>query len=370
MAETPPSLPQSTSKAGSRLLVPPEEQFWQRYSPHHEFQLSSAASFALHALILGLLILLGWLLFHDFDEEKKPATVDAVRIPGIIGKKFGFGPGGGGGSPGGVGAAAGGKDKTDVKTELNPDPVEKPLGNTPDPTALLKEVNPRKLEINVSPKGERTISGDAVFGKLAQATAQAEAEVNKALGRGKGGSGSGGGKDTGTGKGTGPGKDNGPGDKDKGEGGGNTPEETRAKRQMRWTLIFRTQNGKDYRDQLIDLGAILAIPTSSGDYFVIRDLKAGRAGGKVENIRETVGDRIFWTDSQPLSVQSLSGALGLNPPPPAIHAFFPQSLEQKLLKLELDYRGLSEDQIDETRFRIVRRGGTYEPQVSLQTRKR
>jgi hypothetical protein len=349
--------------------VPPEEQFWQRYSPHHEFPLSSATSIVLHALVIGLLILLGVLLFTGDNEGTKPPKIDFKVVKGELGRKFGSGPGGSGGSPEGVGAEAGGKD-TKAKTEVTAKTEKEPPGNTLDPAALLKEVEPKKLQVKISPKGERTISGDVAFGKLAQATAQAESDLKKVLSKGKGDSGSGGGLDSGSDKGKGPDKGSGLGGKDKGGGGGNTTEEIRAKRQLRWTLIFRTQHGMDYRDQLSDLGATLAIPTERGEYLIIRDLKKGARGGKIDDVRESVGDRIFWTDSQPLSVKSLSDALGLNPPPPAIHAFFPHKLEATLLKLELNYRGLPEDEIDETRFRIIRRGGTYVPEVSYQTKKR
>ena len=34
--------------------APFEEPFWQRYSPHHEFPLSSATSIALHMLALDV----------------------------------------------------------------------------------------------------------------------------------------------------------------------------------------------------------------------------------------------------------------------------------------------------------------------------
>jgi hypothetical protein len=41
----------------------------------------------------------------------------------------------------------------------------------------------------------------------------------------------------------------------------------------------------------------------------------------------------------------------------------PPELEDKLFKLELDYRGLKEEDIYETRFRIRRTPHGYEPEV-------
>jgi hypothetical protein len=61
-------------------------------------------------------------------------------------------------------------------------------------------------------------------------------------------------------------------------------------------------------------------------------------------------------------VASLARALN-QPPAPYIVVFFPEELENKLLRLELNYRGRNEEQIQETKFQIVRRGGVYEPIV-------
>jgi len=46
--------------------------------------------------------------------------------------------------------------------------------------------------------------------------------------------------------------------------------------------------------------------------------------------------------------------------------FFPESLEQKLLKLELRFGNKKEEEIIETKFRISRANGGYEPQVMSQ----
>src|SRR5262245_24937687 len=75
-------MPSATSTV-RRSLLPPDEQFWQRYSPHHEFRLSSAASIALHALVLALLALIGWSLAR-LATAQHPALADVpvVVTPG------------------------------------------------------------------------------------------------------------------------------------------------------------------------------------------------------------------------------------------------------------------------------------------------
>ena len=54
--------------------LPPEERFWKRYSPHHEFTLSSASSAVVHLLALGILALGA----HGFASWATPVEVDAI----------------------------------------------------------------------------------------------------------------------------------------------------------------------------------------------------------------------------------------------------------------------------------------------------
>src|SRR5262249_17774289 len=81
---------------GKRLPKLPEERFWKRYSPHHEFPLSFSTSTFLHLLILGLLVLIfvkGILFF----TQNRSLPVDPVRIA----------IGGGGGNKDGVEGGSG-----------------------------------------------------------------------------------------------------------------------------------------------------------------------------------------------------------------------------------------------------------------------
>src|SRR5262249_10202205 len=178
-----------------------------------------------------------------------------------------------------------------------------------------------------------------------------------APGKGKGGTGRGGGEGTGVGPGKGA---------DKGPGEGKVKSQ-RVKRALRWTMVFNTASGQDYRKQLADLSAgmtektIIAVPQPDGQYLIFRDLNRVPPAGRIEDIAEI--KRIYWVDADPQSIRSLSGALGV-PTPPHIVVFFPVELEEKLLRLELDYAKrkygeTAEDQIQETRFEIVRRGGVY-----------
>jgi hypothetical protein len=143
-------------------------------------------------------------------------------------------------------------------------------------------------------------------------------------------------------------------------------------RMLRWTMSFNTRTGEDYVRQLRGLGAILAVPVhkegQQPDYRLVRDLSRRPAKLLDEDLSKIRS--IYWIDDKPRSVQEVMNVLQLKLQPPHFVAFMPDKLEQKLLQLEKAYRGLAEDQIEETKFRIVERDGRFEPQVVEQTPKR
>src|SRR4051794_6906070 len=79
-------------KAGSALLS--EERFWERYSPHGEAPLSFTGSLALHALVIGGLILPGVYLAPLFLKPERKVRVEPVKLeaPGPAERKGGVGP--------------------------------------------------------------------------------------------------------------------------------------------------------------------------------------------------------------------------------------------------------------------------------------
>src|SRR4051812_18787282 len=107
-------------KAGpSARLVPPDEQFWQRYSPHHEFPLSTVTSAALHILVIALLLIGGWLLLKlGWTDPASPVPVDAVALGAGNSKA------GGGNGAGDDGAAAEAEVDPGDRPPLNPIPLK------------------------------------------------------------------------------------------------------------------------------------------------------------------------------------------------------------------------------------------------------
>src|SRR2546423_1068739 len=118
-----------------RQLVPPEEKFWKRYSPHHEAPLSGVSSFAIHVLAIPLLLLVALVVSKvNDDDEKRSVPVDVVRVnfSGGGGAKPGVGSGPGNNDPAekeiGEGAEAKRADRNPVDDPPKPLPVAKREG--------------------------------------------------------------------------------------------------------------------------------------------------------------------------------------------------------------------------------------------------
>jgi hypothetical protein len=326
-------------------VAPPEEQFWQRYSPHHEFPLSTISSIAIHAFVLLMLFLLGKLLFEILQNPSPPLR----EFPIIVGD------GGGRGAPDGGDQRGPGIPGNDgqVEDRGNAKKTEPAAGPEPRP-----RLDPNTIPIiPLTPKEP----GDPLLEPARRAVEESKRindetkrRLRKALGSGskdKGLGGSDKGNDTGVGKDPGPGTG-----------------ELRRERMDRWEMVFDTYSGEDYARQLAGLGAILAIPRGTADeYDIIYDLSKR----PVQLKRDDIGSihRIWWEDRKRDSIAPLCSALGITPVPGHIVAFFPEELERKLLKIELQYNGLREEQIKETRFKIRKTAGGYEPVVVEQRRK-
>lgn len=352
MSQTaPPS--EKAVKSASSPLVPPDERFWQRYSPHAELPLSSAGSFVTHILLFGLLLLASFLSTLLFNNNRS-LPVEAVRVSG------------GGGSPKGQGDGPNRGQPVEAEVQSNEKPETAPTNDVPPQPLKIQPETATKQNFDDSQRRiqEDDKASDALS-KLSQRTVRIQLPGNRP--HGKGGSGSGGG----LGKGIGPGV----GD---GTGAGNLTPTQREKRMLRWSMLFNTPDSANYVAQLRGLGAILAIPvredgSGGAHYQIIRDLSARPAKLLDEDIGN-IQRLVRWRDELPASVSGVMLVLRLNVRPSHFDAFMPVELEQKLLDLELGYLhkhypGRQEDDIESTKFRINARGGKYEPEVRQQTLK-
>jgi len=348
--QSPAAGPQKTGKQPRELPKQPDEQFWQRYSPNHEFPLSTVTSVATHFLIGGLVIIIAFYWSQIRDDRDKPLAMDTISAGGG-GDPLGTDDGSGTG-PGGETADVPPVDtsKTQAKVDIPPLPEEKRRPDEiPIPTSVnfdeyIKNNNLAKDKIDqMAPLDRELLKG------LAKGTGPRP--------KGGGGSGTGGGKGSGVGPGVGSGI--GPGKE--------ASISQRIRRKMRWTMNFNTFDGRDYAKQLEDMGATIAapIPGETGKYSLIPDL--AKPSKKVISGDPNPLNRIWWTDDNPRSVRDLCIALDIKPVPPALLAFFPQDLEERLAKMELDYAkkhgNKSEDEIAETIFQVRRRGAKYEPEI-------
>ncbi len=294
----------------------PEDDFWRRYSPNHEFPLSSAASVVLHMFVVLMIALFArW------------ATETAATTPEIEAIVFA----GGGGDPSG--------NSLDLDAKSMPEAIEF------DPSAKPVEDRLPPLENALTPS------------QNVRAIEKVETKTSDVLKRAKGlyGSGSGGGGMSGRGTGIGSGEDPG-------------VETARARRLNRWDIRFEYTGGEDYLHQLKSLGAIIAVP--SGDkYMLYRDINQRPARGElVPHSGLSKLNRIYWVNKDREAVDLLLAAMGVTPGPDRFWAFFPYEFEQDLAKKELAFRGRQEEDIKETIFKVVaQRGGKYTVQVASQT---
>src|SRR5438874_11861209 len=90
---------QTATKPKGSTQLPIDEPIMVRYSPHHEFPLSTVTSVGLHVLVIGLLIIGGIVIARlNWGGDVPPPPSDAVAMEL---------PGGGGGNPNGVGNGPG-----------------------------------------------------------------------------------------------------------------------------------------------------------------------------------------------------------------------------------------------------------------------
>jgi hypothetical protein len=320
-----------------------EPPFWTRYSPHHEFPLSTATSIALHVLALVFLIVAGWWVASMIEKSKLEVDTIETAFAGGGGNRQGEGN-----APGDRPPVSAGQENVDTP-QLNE--LSKPAGEIKPLDPLKNKIADPLDVILKDPNGRAINEANEAVQSLKKLSTDARSKLLNSIGpgKGKGGSGSGGGKDSG--KDTGEGAFTGP---------GKSKFSSRQQRVLRWVMRFNTLNGSDYRRQLAGLGAILAFPQPDGSYMVYRDLRAP-AKGEIEDIATI--KRIFWVDDKKESIRSLASAMEVPVPDGPIVAFFPEKLEAELLRKELAYRGKKEEDIKETHFKINIRGKEFVPEV-------
>jgi hypothetical protein len=320
--------------------VPPEEEFWVRYNKRLEFPLATVGTILLHVLVAAFLVtfFLG-LLSKKEDRSGVPVSL----VPDM-----------GGLDDDGTGSAGSGWQEDPLKESIS-SALKQQLEVLPDPNQLPVIREKIRDTLKYDNEGDIPVSdfNAAAYGALD------ETLKNKLLGVGaKKGSGPGAGSGSDGTQGTGP--------------GGTGANSTRA-RSLRWVMRFRTSSGDDYVSQLSAMNAVVLVPLPPDNKQCLYFTNLRNLGDKqmaTDDDLKRLAGQIKFSDTRPDSVRAVCDVLGVNENAKSFWAFFPKGLEDELSKKEIGYRNRRPEDIEETIFRVVARGGTYTIEVDDQTAKR
>jgi len=333
--------PDALSEFEAMRPGPPEEEFWERYNRRLEFPLSTVAAVLLHVLIAVVIIRVLLVLAASAPDR---SSVDIKMVPEMGGlDDDGGGMAGSGGAP-------------DPLAKGENDPWKANAAVLPDASTLPKVQEDLRKAINLDEPG---VDAQVSAANAAQYEAVDVELKKKLLGIGvKKGSGAEGGKGFDGSKGTGP--------------GGAGANSSRA-RSLRWVMRFSTADGQDYVAQLAAMGAVILVPLppENKDCLYFADLKNrdNRKMATAADINALAG-QIKFSDTRAESVRGVCDALGVREAARSFWAFFPRGLEDELSRKETNYRNRKAEDIEETVYRVIARGGTYEIIVDDQTPKR
>lgn len=345
-------------------LLPPEEKFWQRYSPRHELPLSSAMSIFAHGLAIGFILLLGWWMSLPRTRgEIGPPNLEVVRLAGE-----------GSGLPGGGSPAGAPGPKGPVGPQEKVFAAKEPPKPEIDPPQVVaarpkfEDVIPNQIEAAPVPMPEEK-GPDLIkeFQKLAkQATVEPNPPPRKPVPAKPGGGGgdNGGGGRGGKGGGTGQGDGVGPG---VGIGGSGKPLTKQQIFAQRWEFdLFGTP--RDHAQKLVVVGFTLAIQASPTELLVARDLKRRPVQLVRENASKYEG-AVKWYNRDPTSVTGLARELRFSFVPREVILLLPKEREDKMAEAEAQFarqQGRDPQHIRKTWFDFQFRNGTFEPVVIRQ----
>jgi hypothetical protein len=327
---------QPGSPAQPEDILPPEETFWEKYSPHLEFPLSWAGGIAIF-MTMGTLIILIVMRLSD-PPKSRSVPVRAVSV---------FADGDGDGSPGSGGGSP--MSESVPKEERFEIPQ-------PSPQSKLEEVREKIVAWSPDMKVDADMLEVMAHSPLVDKLNKLNDRLRKDLFKGEGDK-----------KGQGPAAGNAGGNSDR-AGTQGTGASSSQGRTLRWTLSFTTQNGRDYLAQLASLKASVLFPRGNGKAIILRDLNNPT---KREEVREIANIKeMFFVDDRVDSVLSMARAVDLDFSPELFIAFFPREVEEELAAKERAYRNRKEEDILSTTFRIVVRGGEYVITVTEQKARR
>jgi len=314
-------------------IAPPDEQFWEKYSPHYEFPLSSVGSVLMNVGILAVFLISLWLLARSSMSDKVAPPIRALNVA-MGDAEAGIGSrGSGGGEP---------KENVDVPIPTEP--------SQPVPEAVLKDVkdeNKKWLPVVPDAPDAPKVEDLPAVKNLAKLNDDIRKKLQPGAGGGPGSGTQGGKGDTGE-----PGTEN----------GGKGDASSSASRTLRWVIDFKTKDAADYRAQLLPCKAILAFPYPDKSLKAFKDLGAARPTATPFDKKEIPG--IYFIDED--NAGAMARELGLDFRPTYFICFFPKDIEDDLAAKEYEYRLRKESEIFSTTFSIVIRDGKPTIRVTAQ----
>lgn len=334
-APNPPTAPENVPSVIGEL---PEEEFWERYNRRLEFPLAAVVAVLLHVLVL-VGVVYGLFALMSREDNSGP-KMDLAAVGGLDDEGQGS-------------AGSGGREDPDIIKDVSPERAAKDV--LPDVKAIDQAKENVKKIVLEDPSGQLPVSASA-----AAALSQLDESLRKKL------------LGVGSQKGSGPGAGRGDSGEPGAGPGGAGADSTRA-RGLRWVLRFKVANGRDYLEQLKAMGAEILVPIPPGekDCIVFDDLaNPDKKRVATDGDFKRLSNKIRFGDTRRDAVMGVAGALGLDVTPKTFWAFFPKSVEDDLARKEIGYRNRRAEDIEETVFRVVIRGGSFEFQVDEQTFKR
>jgi hypothetical protein len=345
-------------------LLPPDETFWQRYSPHHELPLAGMTSLFAHGMVIGVIVLAALLMMFNWESDAgKPPSMDVVQVSGL-----GDGMEGAGAEPGAPG------DVQSMRKEYVPNLTKDPPEASTDVIPNLKEAPKKEFQVPEITPVKPADDIESLLNNLEKdANNQAKKESAKSPPKLAVASGTGNPKGLGGqgGSGGGPGK----GVKGTGLGAGGplgrkaTNAEIYAKR-WQFELMSSTIAGgqKEHVAKLIAMGVIVAFVDAKGTVYFAQDLRRRPVSLKVGSM-EKYNDAVKWTNQSAASIYHLAMELRLPFTPVAEVILLPKDREQAIADEEMRFAqnaGRDPKTIQNTWFDFRLRNGAYEPVVVKQ----
>jgi hypothetical protein len=315
--------------------LPPDEQFWEKYSRNFEFPLSSFGSIAAHVMVVGLFLL--FVKFMNSDRDKVSPPIRAMVVGDGEAKGDGT-SGSGGGNP----------NEASQSEPMEPVP--------PVPEEQLKEIQSNVVEwapdLKLDPETVKMLANSPEFDKFKQLNDDLRKRLLEGLKRDKG-------------KGNQLGKGN-----DGSEGTGQTGKgdaETAGERSLRWDLIFQDyKRGSEYLEQIAELKGkiIYPLPPNWERCVVLSDFRPGAKGQETDLKSIT---EMYYICSDPRQVDVIVDALEMKQAPPYYVLLLPKEVEDHLSALETSFKNRKSSEIRQTTFKFVKRDGKLVPIVVRQT---